>query len=115
MNISSIVVKASPEHLDKVLKTIKEGDVCEYHLHDEQGRIIVTIEGANVEEEISKLRLIQAIPHVLAADLMYAYTEEELNQEKEKIDKSTSIPDWLNDENINAEDIKYQGNINKKL
>ena len=115
MNISSIVIRTSSAHLEEVLKTIKEGDYCEYHLHDEKGRIIVTIEGANVDEEVKMLRQIQAIPHVITADLMYAYTEEELNQEKEKISKADSLPEWLNDENVKAGDIKYLGNINKKL
>ncbi|MEA3477049.1 MAG: chaperone NapD [Bacteroidota bacterium] len=115
MNISSVVIKTSPKNLDEVLKSIRESDFCEYHLHDEKGRIIVTIEGINVDEEVKKLRLIQAIPNVLAADLMYSYAEEELEKEKEKLGKSDSVPEWLNDENIKAEDIKYKGDLKKKL
>ena len=55
MNLSSIVVLTKPEHLDEVLNVIKNTDACEYHLHDDKGRIIVTIEGKNTEEEITKL------------------------------------------------------------
>jgi len=115
MNISSVVIRTSPSNLEKVLEAIRDSDICEYHLHDEKGRIIVTIEGTNVEEEISKLRLIQAIPGIINADMMYSYTEDELNEERKKLLDSDVLPEWLNDENIKAGDIKYQGNINKKL
>ena len=53
MNLSSIVVQTRAENLDKVLEDVKASPDCEYHLHDEKGRIIVTIEGKNTEEEIS--------------------------------------------------------------
>jgi len=115
MNISSVVIRTSPADLDTVLETIRESEFCEYHLHDEKGRIIVTIEGAGVDEEIKKLRLIQAIPKVLNADMMYSYTEDELNEERENLNKTEGFPEWLNDENTRAEDIRYKGDLKKKI
>jgi len=58
MNISSIVVQTLPKNLDSVLEAIKNCDVCDYHVHDEKGRIIITIEGIDVSEELTKLRVI---------------------------------------------------------
>lgn len=68
MNISSIVVQTMPKYLNEVVQNLKECDACDYHMHDEKGRIIVTIEGDGVAQELEKLRVIEAIPHVVAAD-----------------------------------------------
>ena len=40
MNISSIVVQTLPKYLDSVIKKKKKSGVCDYHMHDEKGRII---------------------------------------------------------------------------
>ena len=54
MNISSIVVQTVPKFLDEVVNALKNSDACDYHLHDEKGRIIITIEGEGVSEELKK-------------------------------------------------------------
>jgi nitrate reductase NapD len=115
MNISSIVIQTNPEFLEELVNKIKESDLCEYHIHDEKGRIIVTIEGANVDEEIAKMKQIQAIPKVISASLVYSYNEEDLDIEREKLEKVDSIPEWLNDEKAKAEDIVYHGDLRKRL
>jgi len=115
MNISSIVVQTKKEHSEMVIDALKEGDFCEYHLHDEKGRIIITIEGDGVEDEIKKLRQVQQIPHVISAEMVYAYSEDELDTERDKLQKSDNLPEWLNDENVKAEDIKYKGDLKKRF
>ena len=116
MNLSSIVVLTTPEYLEEVLESIKSSDEYEYHLHDEKGRIIVTIEGKDTEEEIRKLKALQQIPHVISAEMVFAYSEDELEEERQKLEKSTeNIPEWLNDENAKAEDIKYKGDLKKRF
>lgn len=87
MNVSSIVVKTAPEHLTEVVGNINALDLCEVFFHDDQGRIIVTIEGETIGEEIKRLRLIQELPHVMSADLMYAYSERELGRATEELKK----------------------------
>lgn len=114
MNISSIVVQTKPEHLEKVLKDIKECEVCDYHLHDEKGRIIITIEGESVKEELEKLHVIEAIPHVIAADMQMAYSEDELDKHIEVLENSDAVPKVLNDENIDPSKIVYNGDLKKK-
>lgn len=118
MNISSIVVQTVPKFLDEVVEALKEAEYCDYHFHDEKGRIIVTIEGEGVEEEIAKLTKVQEIPHVVAADMSFAYSEDELNAERDKLEvDGTTMPEWLNAdaEDVDVRDIKYHGDLKKKF
>ena len=114
MNISSIVVQTTPKFLDGVVEELKKCEVCDYHLHDEKGRIIITIEGSGVEEELKKLRVIEAIPHVIAADMQMAYSEDELDAHMEVIDGAEIVPKMLNDDDLKVEDIIYRGDLKKK-
>lgn len=116
MNISSIVVQVRSEHIDKVVDTIKKSDFCDYHFHDSSmGKIIITIEGENTSEEIEKIRKVQSIPHVIAADMIMAYSEDELEYERSKLENSSDVPEMLNDDTIRAEDIVYNGDLKKKI
>lgn len=114
MNISSIVVQTRPEYLDEVVDSLKKSGVCDYHMHDEQGRIIITIEGNGVQEELKKLKVIEAIPHVVSADMQMSYSEEELNSHINVLDNADAVPKVLNDENIDPKDIVYNGDLKKK-
>jgi len=114
MNVSSIVVQTLPKYLDGVVKELKECEVCDYHLHDEKGRVIITIEGDGVEEELKKLRVIEAIPHVISADMQMAYSEDELDEHMDVINNSEVVPKMLNDDSIDPKDIVYNGDLKKK-
>ena len=114
MNISSIVVQTVPKFLDEVVESLKNSGVCDYHMHDEKGRIIITIEGKGVQEELKKLKVIEAIPHVVSADMQMAYSEEELSEHLEVLQNSDAVPKMLNDKDVNPEDIIYNGDLKKK-
>jgi nitrate reductase NapD len=115
MNISSIVVQALPEYVDELVETFKSSEFCDYHLHDrEKGKIIVTVEGEGVEEEIEKLIKIQQLPHVIAADMMMTYQEDQLDEEIRKLEAQDPVPAMLNDDTIDAKDIVYNGDLKKK-
>ncbi len=114
MNISSIVVQTLPKHLDAVVKSLKDCEACDYHLHDEKGRVIITIEGEGVSEELAKLRIIEAIPHVIAADMQMAYSEDELDEHMEVLNNADLVPKMLNDDDLRPEDIIYNGDLKKK-
>ncbi len=114
MNISSIVVKTLPKYLDEVVQTLKNTPECDYHMHDEQGRIIITIEGEGVSEELKKLSVIEAIPHVASADMQMAYSEDELDAHMEVINNSDAVPKMLNDDDLDPRDIVYNGDLKKK-
>ena len=114
MNISSIVVQTIPKFLDEVVEALKNTPECDYHMHDEKGRIIITIEGSGVEEELKKLRVIEAIPHVITADMQMAYSEDELDAHMEVIENGDAVPKMLNDEDLDPKDIVYNGDLKKK-
>lgn len=114
MNISSIVVQTVPKYLDKVVENLKNCGVCDYHFHDEKGRIIITIEGESVKEELEKLRVIEAINHVISADMQMAYSEDEIDSHMEVLSTSEVVPKVLNDDEIAVEDIVYRGDLKKK-
>ncbi|NVJ52226.1 MAG: chaperone NapD [Campylobacteraceae bacterium] len=113
MNISSIVVQTRPEYLDEVVEALKKCKVCEYHLHDEIGRVIVTIEGNGVQEELEKLRVIEAIPHIISADMQMAYSEDELDEHMDVLNEADVVPKMLN-EDIPVDQIVYRGDLKKK-
>ena len=114
MNISSIVVQTVPKYLEEVVQSIKDCEACDYHMHDEKGRIIITIEGESVSEELQKLSIIEAIPHVVAADMQMAYSEDELDAHMEVINNADVVPKILQDENVDVKDIVYNGDLKKK-
>ncbi|WP_297483097.1 chaperone NapD [Sulfurimonas sp.] len=114
MNISSIVVQTVPKFLDEVVESLKNCEACDYHMHDEKGRIIITIEGEDVSEEIGKLKIIEAIPHVITADMQMAYSEDELDANIKVINESDAVPTVLNAENVDVESVVYHGDLKKR-
>jgi len=114
MNISSIVVQTLPKHLDEVIENLKKSGVCDYHLHDEKGRIIVTIEGENVAAELEKLKVIEAIDHVIAADMQMAYSEDELDEHINVLNNRDAVPKILNEDNVDVDNVVYNGDMKKK-
>ena len=114
MNISSIIVQTLPKYVDEVVESLKNCDVCDYHMHDELGRIIITIEGDGVQEELRKLKVIEAIPYIMSADMQMAYSEDELNSHLEVLENADAVPKVLNDKDIDVTDIQYNGDLKKK-
>ncbi len=112
MTLSSVVVQTKPENLESVINTLQSSELCEYHMNDTKGRIIITLEGEGVEEEILKLQQIQRFSNVISAEMVYSYDEEELDKLRENLDDK--IPDWMNDNDANIKDIIYQGDLKKK-
>jgi len=114
MNISSVVVQTVPKFLDKVVESLKNSDACDYHMHDEKGRIIITLEGEDVSEELKKMKVIEMIPHVVSAEMQMAYSEDELEANMQKLENSDLVPKMLNDDDLDPKDIVYHGDLKKK-
>jgi len=114
MNISSIVVQCLPEHVEEVVENLKNTPECDYHLHDEKGRIIITIEGETVSEELEKLKIIEAIKHVMSADMQMAYSEDELNEHMEVLNNRDAVPKILNEDDVDVDKVVYHGDLKKK-
>jgi len=112
MNISSIIVLVKAEHLSTVIDSINNSNDYEYHLHNKSGKIIITIEGKDTEEEIRKIKKLQAMEHVISAEMAFAYSEDELEKNRDKLEKAEdNVPDWLNDPDAKIKDIKYRGDL----
>ncbi len=114
MNISSVVVQTVPKFLDEVVQALKNSDACDYHMHDAKGRIIITIEGEGVSEELKKMKVIEVIPHVVSAEMQMAYSEDELNDHMERLDNADAVPIMLHDDDLKPADIIYNGDLKKK-
>lgn len=92
-------------------------DFCDYHFHDvEKGKIVVTIEGKDIDEEMSKMKKIEQIPHVIyCQDMMMAYSEDELESARARTQEQADVvPSVLNDETIALKDIVYKGEFEEK-
>ena len=114
MNISSIIVQIKPEHYDAVKEDLEASGVCDYHFGDkEKGKMIVTVDGTGVEEEIEKLVHIQKTKYVLAADMMQTY-QEELEGAIKELEEADVVPDMLNMDSVDPRDIIYNGDLKKK-
>jgi len=114
MNISSIVVQTVPKYLDGLVEDLKRCDACDYHMHDDKGRIIITIEGEGVSEELKKMKVIEALPHVVSAEMQMAYSEDELDMHMEMLANADVVPRMLHDNDIKPEEIIYNGDLKKK-
>jgi len=113
MNISSLIIKVKEDKFEEVLKTLQNSDYCEVHLFENQ-KIVVTIEGYTTDDEIKALKKIEQLKGVLSAEMAYAYSEQELETERQKIEIADDVPSWLNDNTIKAENIRYKGDLRKK-
>ena len=114
MNYSSVLINTLPEHQDAVIDSLTTSGLCEVHL-SEGGKIIIIIEGENTEEEITKLRKIEAIDNILSAEMIYSYVEDHLDDLKKNLEISDDVPSVLNDNSIDAKDINYGGDIKKEI
>ncbi|MDD5717922.1 MAG: chaperone NapD [Sulfuricurvum sp.] len=115
MNISSVVVKCAPDYVDFVLEQLHASGQCEVYAHDALGRIIIILEGDSTEHETEKLRIIQEIPHILSAEMAYAFSENEFSPEEEKFEMvNPEIVNRLNDTEVDAKDIVYNGHLKDK-
>ncbi len=94
--MSGIVVKAAPDDISRVVETLKASGLCEVHFADDSGKIVVTLEGRDTNEEIRKLREIMDLPNVLCADLAYSYSEDWMEIDLCQIERKTeAVPDAL--------------------
>jgi len=114
MNISGILVQAKAENVEIVVKRLEESGICDVYTHDNLGRIVVTIEGEGIDEEIEKLNQLQTIEGVITADMHYSYSEDELSKAREEFALGDEVPEMLNDDSLKAQDISYHGDLRKK-
>ncbi len=110
-NVSSLVVLCAPQNIESLWEKINKIKGAECHYKDESGKIIVTLESQSIEEEIRLLKSIESIEGVLLAQMIYAYHSTELEEMRNEIQKQDRIPKVLQDEQANANEIAYSGDV----
>jgi len=116
MNISSIVIQCRSEFYDEVKEWCESSDICDFHFGDkDKGKIIVTIEAEDVGKEIEKLVKIQEQPHIIAADMMMTYQEDQLDEEIKKLNEADAVPPVLNEDDIDVTKVVYNGDLKGKI
>jgi len=69
MTISGIVMACRPEDLEATASAVDALAWADVHYTDPRGRLVVTIEAADVDESVERLKELQNLPRVLTADL----------------------------------------------
>jgi len=76
MNISGVLVKAYPENLVNIEKTLATMAGVEVHGNNDDGRIVITVEDISANNISDTLVEIQGVPGVLSAAMIYHQFEE---------------------------------------
>ncbi len=78
MNVSSIIVRVSPEGLEEAVRRVGELPGVEVHVTDSaRGCIVVAQETGTTDEQDAGFRRIQGLPGLLSADLDCHYFGED--------------------------------------
>lgn len=81
MAISSLVIDAMPDKLDEVARALDAIEGVEVHGTDvTTGRIVVTLEAANIDESHDIASDFIKIPDVINVNLVYVSVEDELDE-----------------------------------
>ena len=82
MNISGILVYASPNSVDKVRIQLEKIAGVEIHADDAGGKMVVTIEKADDQETTRVFDSITRTPGVLSAAMVYHHFEADVEPER---------------------------------
>ncbi len=77
MNITSVVVQTNSWHMADVLGSLQRVEGCQVHFTDDEGKIIITVEGQSQDEDMKTLRTISELPHVLSANMAFTCSDTE--------------------------------------
>jgi nitrate reductase NapAB chaperone NapD len=72
-----VAVSLKNERLDGLTRDIDALPWAEVHHSDPEGRLVVTIEATDTHEHTARLRQVQALPHVLMAEMAEYYVGDE--------------------------------------
>ena len=89
LHIASLVVHAYPDHLDAVRTAIAAMEGAEVHGVSEAGKLVATLETPDADTMMVSIGEIQRLPGVLAATLVYQYSDT-LAAMNEEIDDANS-------------------------
>lgn len=113
MNISSIIIytnKISNQQILQEIKKIQEVEIVTVA----DDKIVALINSKNNDDEITIFRKLETIKDVISVAMVYAY-QEEIQQDIQNIKEAEPVSKMLNEENIKAEQIVYNGHIGDKI
>lgn len=110
MNISSVIINLKDESVKNgVLDDLAKINECELVTNEGQ-KIISLINAKDIDDEIRIFRAIEAINGVSSVTMAFSYQEDlDFNPENVKLHQ------MLNDENLNAKNIVYNGHVGFKI
>ena len=71
MNISGVLVRSRPEHIDRVWARLAQQKGVEVHGANPDGRLVVTVEEVDDQHLADAVLQLQNLPGVLAASMIY--------------------------------------------
>lgn len=111
MNISSVIIytKALSKQMIEQIQSLQEVEI----VTSADDRIVALISSENTDGEIATFRKLEAINGVISVAMVYSY-QEEIEQDMLQLQTANPVSKILNDNNISAEMIVYNGHINDK-
>ena len=103
MNISAILVATTPEYLEQLKVEIDAIEWAEVHHVEEQGRMIITIEGKDLDEDLERIKFLNTLPGVITASMIQYYFEDEMEGMWESVHSKdpNTIPAYLDNDDLN--------------
>ena len=77
MHISGILVHAKPGHIAQARSQLAGIAGVEIHVGDEDGKLIITLEQQDEETTVATFELLNRLPDVLSATMVYHHFEPE--------------------------------------
>ena len=87
MNISSVVLHALPEYHPGLLCQLGELPGLEVHGASPEGKLVVTLEGATIDEVSRTYQKLHDFEGVLSVSLVYQYSDDALDTDSEEAEK----------------------------
>ena len=76
MNISGVLVKAYPQHIQSVWQELKLIEGVEVHGSNDDGRMVVTVEQDDTRELSNMIASMNDVPGVLSTSMIYHQFED---------------------------------------
>jgi nitrate reductase NapD len=76
MIISGIVLASRPGRMDALRASVDRIPWADSHFSDSTGRLVATIEALDVDESMSRLKELKALPDAVMAEMAQFYDDE---------------------------------------
>lgn len=84
MNISSVILRARPDKLDGVRRSLAAMPGVEIHADGNDGRLVITLEDSGGDTSAESFVKLHYLEGVIGASLVYQYSDDGLPQESNK-------------------------------